>query len=98
MILVDTDIMIDIFRDYSYAITWLDTLGNEEIILPGFMVMELIQGCGNKTELEKVKKNWRLMLSSGPHRRYVIKHCQYFSVIASVMVLELLMYSLVKCQ
>jgi len=56
MIFVDTDIMIDIFRDYSYAITWLDTLGNEEIILPGFVVMELIQGCGNKMELEKVKK------------------------------------------
>jgi len=56
MILVDTDIMIDIFRNYSHAIAWLDSLGNEEIILPGFVVMELIQGCRNKTELEKVKK------------------------------------------
>ncbi len=50
MILVDTDIMIDIFRDYSHAIAWLDSLGNEEILLPGFVVMELIQGCRNKTE------------------------------------------------
>ena len=35
----------------------LDALGDEEIILPGFVVMELIQGCKSKTEQAKVEKN-----------------------------------------
>lgn len=34
---------------------WLEALGDEEIVLPGFVVMELLQGCGNKAEQEKVE-------------------------------------------
>ncbi|MEW6482344.1 MAG: type II toxin-antitoxin system VapC family toxin [bacterium] len=56
MILVDTDVMIDLLREYPPAVAWLDFLGEEEIVLPGFVVMELIQGCRNKTEQEKVEK------------------------------------------
>lgn len=56
MILVDTDVMIDIFREYSPAIVWLHSLGNQEINLPGFVAMELIQGCRNKVELEKIER------------------------------------------
>ncbi|MEW6104130.1 MAG: type II toxin-antitoxin system VapC family toxin [bacterium] len=59
MILVDTDVMIDLLREYPPAVAWLDSLGEEEIILPGFVVMELIQGCRNKTEQEKVEKELR---------------------------------------
>ncbi len=47
MIILDTDIMIDLLRGYSNAIKWIESLGNEEIILPGFVVMELVQGCRN---------------------------------------------------
>ncbi len=60
MILVDTDVMIDIFREYSPAIVWLHSLGNEEINLPGFVAMELIQGCRNKVELEKIERELEL--------------------------------------
>lgn len=56
MILLDTDIMIDVLRRYPPAVTWLESLGNEEIRLPGFVVMELLQGCRNKTEQEKLEK------------------------------------------
>lgn len=56
MMLVDTDVMIDIFREYSPAIVWLHSLGNQEINLPGFVAMELIQGCRNKVELEKIER------------------------------------------
>ena len=56
MTLLDTDIIIDILRKYPPAIAWLKSLDDEEIILPGFVVMELIQGCRNKTEQEKVQK------------------------------------------
>ena len=56
MILLDTDVMIDLLRQYPPAVAWLDSLGEEEIILPGFVVMELIQGCRNKAEQQKVEK------------------------------------------
>jgi len=56
MILLDTDVMIDLLRQYPQAVAWLDSLGEEEIILPGFVVMELIQGCRNKVEQGKVER------------------------------------------
>jgi predicted nucleic acid-binding protein len=56
MILLDSDVMIDLLRRYSPAIDWLDSLGEEEIMLPGFVVMELLQGCKNKTEQAKVEQ------------------------------------------
>lgn len=56
MILLDTDIMIDLLRQYQPAISWMLSLGNEEIFLPGFVVMEIIQGVRNKKEQEKIEK------------------------------------------
>ena len=56
MILLDTDVAIDLLRQYPPAVTWLDALGEEEIILPGFVVMELVQGCRNRSEQEKVER------------------------------------------
>ena len=44
MILLDTDIMIDVLRQYPPALEWLKTLSDEEMILSGFVVMELILG------------------------------------------------------
>lgn len=55
MIILDTDIMVDLLRQYPPAQNWLKALGEEEIILPGFVGMELIQGCKNKKELNKVE-------------------------------------------
>jgi predicted nucleic acid-binding protein len=48
--------MIDLLRQHPPAVTWLDSLGEEEIILSGFVVMELLQGCSNKTEQAKVEQ------------------------------------------
>jgi len=56
MILLDTDVMIDLLRQYQPAVEWLASLGEEEIVLPGFLVMELIQGCRNRAEQEKVER------------------------------------------
>lgn len=56
MIILDSDIMIDLLRQHPSAVAWLDSLGEEEIILPGFVVMELLQGCNNKAEQAKVEK------------------------------------------
>jgi len=45
MILLDTDVMVDLMRGYEPALTWLDSLGAETIGIPGLVAMELLQGC-----------------------------------------------------
>ncbi len=56
MIILDSDIGIDFLRQYPPAVNWLSVLGDEEIALPGYVVMELMQGCTNKVELRELKK------------------------------------------
>jgi predicted nucleic acid-binding protein len=56
MIILDSDVMIDLLRQHRPAVTWLDSLEEEEIILPGFVVMELLQGCSDKIEQTKVEQ------------------------------------------
>ena len=56
MILLDTDILIDLLRQYPPAVHWLDSLDDEEIGLPGFVVMELLQGCVSKSQQSAVEK------------------------------------------
>jgi tRNA(fMet)-specific endonuclease VapC len=50
MVLLDTDVMIDILRGYPPALAWLRSLDDDVIALPGFVLMELIQGCQSKKE------------------------------------------------
>lgn len=57
MIILDSDIMIDLLRKHPPAITWIASLGDEEIALSGFVMMELIQGCRNKAEQEKLARS-----------------------------------------
>ena len=56
MVLLDTDIMVDLLRQYPPAVAWLESLGEEEIGLPGFVAMELIQGCRNRNEQNQLEK------------------------------------------
>ncbi|NJO82269.1 MAG: type II toxin-antitoxin system VapC family toxin [Blastochloris sp.] len=57
MILLDTDIMIDVLRKYPPALAWLTSLGSTELMLPGIVVMELIQGCRNKAEQDQLLRD-----------------------------------------
>lgn len=52
MLLLDTDVMVDIMRGYDPALQWLGTVSENAIALPGFVVMELVQGCDNQAEQE----------------------------------------------
>jgi len=54
MILLDTDVMIDVLRGYEPAKTWLESA--QEIGLPGLVAMELIQGCANAKEQRQLEK------------------------------------------
>jgi predicted nucleic acid-binding protein len=56
MFLLNTDIMIDLLRQYPPSVEWLESLGDEEISLPGFVVMELIQGCKDHKEQDQLEK------------------------------------------
>jgi predicted nucleic acid-binding protein len=49
--LLDTDIMVDLLRGYPPAVNWLASLTGDAPGLPGFVVMELIMGCRNKSEM-----------------------------------------------
>ena len=58
MIVVDTDILVDVLRKYSPALQWLASLEDEEeIAFPGFVAMELISGCQNKAQQYRVEKH-----------------------------------------
>ena len=56
MVLLDSDVMVDLLRQFAPALAWLDTLGDDEILLPGFVVMELIQGCESKAQQAQLEK------------------------------------------
>ena len=73
MIILDTDVMVDLLRQYPSAVTWLATLGDEEIVLPGFVVMELLQGCKNNYEQDKVEQVLPDLRLLGRYRRPVGK-------------------------
>jgi hypothetical protein len=57
MILLDSDVTIDLLRQHPPATRWFDALDDEEeLLLPGYVVMELIQGCRNKVEQETLRR------------------------------------------
>jgi predicted nucleic acid-binding protein len=56
MILLDSDILIDIWRNYEPAIEWIGTV-NDEIVISGFTYFELIEGCENQKTVDRLKKN-----------------------------------------
>ncbi|MFN9873560.1 MAG: VapC toxin family PIN domain ribonuclease, partial [Pseudanabaena sp.] len=53
MYVLDTDILIDVLRGHKPAIAWFTTL-SELPSVSGFVVMELIQNCQNKQEVNQV--------------------------------------------
>ena len=48
--------MVDLLRQHQPAVDWLDSLGDDEILIPGLVAMELIQGCRTKAEQKRLQK------------------------------------------
>ena len=44
MILLDTDVAVDVLRNHAPTVAWLQGLGTAPLGLPGLVVMELMQG------------------------------------------------------
>src|SRR5882672_7717142 len=55
MLILDTDVLIDVQRGYSPALDWLGSLA-EIPSVPGLVVMELIQDARNAQEMRQALK------------------------------------------
>jgi predicted nucleic acid-binding protein len=56
VLLLDTDAMVDVLRGYEPAVEWLRMLTEEAPALPGFVVLELMDGCRSKMEMKRFLK------------------------------------------
>lgn len=56
MPLLDPDIIVDVLRSYQPALDWLISVGDEPVLLPGYVAMELYQGCASRDEQAKVER------------------------------------------
>jgi predicted nucleic acid-binding protein len=56
VVLVGTDVMVDLLRQHAPAVAWLNALDDAEILLPGFVVMELTQGCRTQSDQKRLQK------------------------------------------
>jgi predicted nucleic acid-binding protein len=56
MVLCDTNIFISAFNGRQDTVGQLNKIGLDRIVLSAVTVLELLQGMGNKRELEQMKK------------------------------------------
>lgn len=54
MVLLDTDVLVDLLRKHAPAVEWLKNCTASPVV-PGLVVMELVQGCRNAAELRAVQ-------------------------------------------
>jgi predicted nucleic acid-binding protein len=55
MVLVDTDVLVDCLRGTPPAKAWLERASAEVPGIPGVVAMELLIGCRNRAEIEKLQ-------------------------------------------
>jgi predicted nucleic acid-binding protein len=56
MVLIDTDVLIEVLRGSRDAKAWLDSLQRGAFQIPGIVAMELVMGCRNQAELRQIRK------------------------------------------
>lgn len=54
-LMIDTDILVDVLRNYPPALAWLKTMRTELIDIAGLTALELLQGCRNRNEQSRVE-------------------------------------------
>lgn len=64
MRLLDADVLIDTFRNYPPAIRWLTAQNRADIGIPGFVFLELLNGCQNQREMRLIQR------TLAPYRLY----------------------------
>ncbi len=53
MILIDTDVAIDVLRGHLPALEWFRSTNEAEWLISGYAAMEILHGCRDATELRK---------------------------------------------
>jgi len=53
--LLDADVMTDIIRGYRPALIWFGST-DEEMALPGPVILELMKGCEDTREIQKLRR------------------------------------------
>jgi predicted nucleic acid-binding protein len=56
MNMVDTDVLIDCLRGTIPAQEWLKQLGKEPFAVPAVAAMELVMGCRDRVDLERIQR------------------------------------------
>lgn len=56
MILIDTDMAVDVLRGHGPAVEWWSGVTAERPVLVGFSAMELLGGCRDKKDLFRVDR------------------------------------------
>lgn len=55
MILLDSDVVIEVLRERPAAMAWFKSVSlDEKIALPGFVLMEVAGGCRDRDELRRL--------------------------------------------
>jgi predicted nucleic acid-binding protein len=65
--LLDTDVLVDFLRGHSPAVQWL-TNYSSPIGIPGFVAMELLQGCRDLAEQQRVERELGRLVIHWPTR------------------------------
>jgi predicted nucleic acid-binding protein len=56
MTIVDTDVLVDCLRGTGPAKAWLQQLEKDPFAIPAVVAMELVMGCRDREDLERVQK------------------------------------------
>jgi predicted nucleic acid-binding protein len=56
VLLLDTDVMVDLQRGLPSAVAWLTEHQGTELALPGLVSLQLLDGCQNKLDAARVRQ------------------------------------------
>ena len=54
--MLDSDILVDFLRGFPPAMSWFETVADTDLVVPGFVAMEMIQGCTNRADQTRVER------------------------------------------
>lgn len=56
MLLLDSDVVIDLLRRFPPAVDWFRGLPQDKPAIPGPVLLELMEGCGSRREMRLLKE------------------------------------------
>ena len=51
---MDADVIIDLLRGFLPAVAWIESVKNEQMALPGYVVLGLLDGCRSRPEMDRM--------------------------------------------